>query len=186
MDIILFWLIVENFITIRNFFNFYYCVNIESYCYFDASPSYSYIVLPIDFHISRRFHEPINISDMPALCTPSFFPLPDIGSHKHIYMHWLHSNLYSLSLSLSLWFQLLIQTTPHLSIASGWLNIGYRQHVWGARRGKGDRCYQVVVACSYNSHRVIRLKWCSREGLKHHEKPISRVHFAEADSNREV
>lgn len=30
MDIVLFLLIVENFITIRNFFNFYYCVNIST------------------------------------------------------------------------------------------------------------------------------------------------------------
>lgn len=85
-----------------------------------------------------------------------------------IFSRWFYSNLCSLPLT----------STTYTTMPSEHrirMNIGYRERVWGARRDKGNQCYQVVVACSYNSRRVIRLKWCSRWGLKHHEKPTSYI-----------
>lgn len=118
------------------------------------------------FVIFREFCEPISISDI-SFCF-------------HYILH-LFSHFFSLALLKSPFPPSLpLTSTTHTNNAiwalyhDGW-NMGYRERVWGARRGKGDPCYQVVVACSYNSHRVIRLKWCSRRGFKHHEKPISYI-----------
>jgi len=123
--------------------------------HFDATPipnSQSCTASPIDFRTWRKFYEPISISDTSALCTPAS-PPPRASAPLRF------SPSLSPSLPRYLWLRLCSYKQQHPGIASGWLNTRYRRHVGGARRGKGDPCYQVVVACFYNSHRVIRLEW---------------------------